>query len=360
METFTPCAIWYFAPPGILQKGLLMRILIIKLAAIGDVVMALSAVKVAKDLYPGCEITWMVGASIQPLLQQIDAIDHIITVDERALLTGRRKDQLRELLACWKRLAGQCFDLIVIGHRDRRYRLLALTAKGATRRAFGDIAGRPWPVPGRHHADEYARLITGIDGPAATAGRLPALRMVALPPKVEAELASAGQRQLILIAAGGAKNALRDDALRRWPVQRYAQLAARLIDSGFSVGLIGAPSDAWIRPAFGGLAIIDFLGLTNLAELPSLLGRAALVISHDTSAIHLARLVGTPVIALFGPTVPSEKVYPDPRSFVLWGGEGMACRPCYDGRDFASCQQPLCMETITVDQVLTAAHRAIA
>jgi heptosyltransferase-2 len=87
---------------------------------------------------------------------------------------------------------------------------------------------------------------------------------------------------------------------------------------------------------------------------------AAVVLSHDTGPMHLARLVRAPLVALFGPTSPSEFILEDARTVVLWGGRHLACRPCYDGRDFAECRDNVCMQSIGVDDALDAVEQVIA
>lgn len=73
--------------------------------------------------------------------------------------------------------------------------------------------------------------------------------------------------------------------------------------------------------------------------------------------MHLAIASGAKVLALFGPTIPSEKVPVDEKVRVLWGGEHLDCRPCYDGRNYADCDDNQCLKSITVERVLSEAVR---
>ena len=68
--------------------------------------------------------------------------------------------------------------------------------------------------------------------------------------------------------------------------------------------------------------------------------------------LHLARLAGTRVIALFGPTSPQTFFRPDKRTAVLWPGVALPCAPCYDGREFAICDNNRCMQMIETGDVL--------
>jgi heptosyltransferase II len=163
-----------------------------------------------------------------------------------------------------------------------------------------------------------------------------------------------------VLVPGGAKNVLRESSLRRWPVESYAALAAELIGSGYAVTLVGGPDDAWVRPFFSGVSVDDRIGALSLPETVAFLANARLVISHDTGPMHLARLARAPLVALFGPTMPTQFLVEEPSTIALWGGADLACRPCYDGREFAACADNICISRIPVSAVLDAAERLLA
>ena len=68
---------------------------------------------------------------------------------------------------------------------------------------------------------------------------------------------------------------------------------------------------------------------------------------HDTGPLHLAGITSTAIVAIFGPTDPRGRLPQRSNCVALWGGEGFACRPCYDGRDYAPCEHNGCMRQIT-------------
>jgi heptosyltransferase-2 len=103
------------------------------------------------------------------------------------------------------------------------------------------------------------------------------------------------------------------------------------------------------------MKIIDLVGKTSLLELIALYGACQLVITHDSGPMHMATLAAVPVLALFGPTNPIEKVPSEMPVRVLWGGCNLACRPCYDGKEYANCRDNACMKDITVEAVHQAA-----
>jgi len=326
-----------------------MRVLVIKVGAIGDVIMSLTMISALRVLHPDTHLTWVVGKTSQPILDWIEGVDTTIVVDEQRLLAGRFDSRLRETLRLWRALAGKSFDLVVTGHSDPRYRLLSAPVRTRARRSFarGTRAG---PLPGRYHGDEYARLISDLDGPATLRYELPRIVRPLPAPPLERD----GKAPIVVLAPGGARNVLRDDALRRWPLESYVELARTLIRSGYRVLLTGAADEKALADGFSSLPVTDLIGRTSLPELAAIFQSARVVVTHDSLALHLARLVRTAAVALFGPTSPWDKVPDETQVRVLWGGAALPCRPCYDGVNYFSCPSNICMRTISADQVARA------
>lgn len=332
-----------------------MRVLVVKLGALGDVIMSLAIVSALRARAPSAQLTWIVGRASRPILGLVDGIDSVLTVDEGRLLTGGIPGRIAEMLALWRRLAGKSFDLVVTGHSDPRYRLLTLPVFAGARRGFG--VGRAGPLPGRLHSQEYVRLLTGEDGPDVPFVSLPRVKQPLPPIPFERN----DQDSIVVLAPGGARNLMRVSPARRWPVESYVALARMLISQGYKIVLVGGEHDLDVRPAFAGLPVIDLLAQTTLPQLAAVFSIASGVVTHDSLAVHMARLVRAPVVALFGPTSPLSFGPGNPgepgdeaRVRVIWGGARLPCRPCYDGREFYACPVNRCMTEIGVEEVATA------
>lgn len=330
-------------------------VLIVKLAAIGDVVMALPMVTAIRSLAPDCRITWLAGQTSAPLLSHVTAIDEIVAVDDRAILAGSTARKAAAVATAWRLLAGRSFDLVLVAHSDARYQRLAQTVRSAERRWLGQRSPRPGLLPGRNHTAEYVRLVTGDDTLRTGLPPPPALDPP-LPDALARELAAfnPATAPLFILAPGGARNPGRTDNLRRWPVDRYAELAQRLRAQGHAVALVGDAGDAWVRTVFAAIPVLDLIGRTDLPALVALFRRCAMAITHDSGPLHLARLAGVPTVGLFGPTLPHAFVPPGSTTHVLWPGAALPCAPCYDGREFAACDNNACMQAISVDAVAAA------
>ncbi len=334
-------------------------VLIVKLAAIGDVAMALPMVTALRNDDAEVRITWLCGTIAAPLVRCVDGLEDVIAVDETAVLAGNRARKAQAVMAAWSALRGRRFDLVLTAHTDARYRLLGARARATERRWLGERGARSRLVAGRYYGDEYVRLVTEVDNGTAQRFAPPALR-VELDRDVGARLAGLDSRPLVALAPGGARNPGRDDPLRRWPVERYAEVARSLVRRGRCVLLTGAPDDAWIRPAFDGIDVVDLVGATTLPGLVALYGRCGAVVTHDSGPLHLARLAGAPLVGLFGPTPPASMLREDARTIALWPGATLPCAPCYDGHRFAPCSDNVCMQRIGSDDVVARVDALLA
>ena len=323
------------------------RALILKLGAIGDVIMLLPA---AHQLHlAGWQIDWVCGPAVLPILQLYRWISPILA-DDRALLAGSHPRRLRALLALWRRLALRRYDLLAVLYYDRRYRLLVSPVRAARGVHLSSTARAFRLLPGRHHTDEYARILLN---------RPDTLNLEPLPPVPvpsgslpPSPLPPPAGRPRVVLAPAGARNLLADDALRRWPAESYVILATLLLAQNVEVVLIGGPDDAWIQPLFAGLAVTDLIGTLTLPQTLALLDSGTVLVTHDTGPLHLAGITGAGIVALFGPTDPRGRLPQRPGTLALWGGEALPCRPCYDGHTFAACPRNECIRQYTPEMVL--------
>lgn len=331
------------------------RYLIVRLSALGDVVMMSTLVREIRRRDPNARITWLCGSRLRSLVELFD-LDEVIAADEVALLRGGSAGRVQALIALWRRLAFRSFEETLLGQADHRYRLLLAPVRtGRLRSLQHHLSSRTLPVPGRYLGDEFVRLLDEEDSRGPIAGHYPFAELRGPLPK-PASPDDVG----IVLAPGGTRNVLRENTLRRWPVARYRALAEQLLAAGHRVTLVGDESDAWVRPHFAGLDVRDEIGRHTIPGTLGLLDLADLVVVHDTGVLHMARLVGAPVIALFGPTMPTSFFVESSDAVALWGGADLACRPCYNGRDYANCSNNLCIQEIEVADVMSHVAELVA
>jgi heptosyltransferase-1 len=157
----------------------------------------------------------------------------------------------------------------------------------------------------------------------------------------------AGERVAVLHI--GAGNEFRD-----WGAENLAELAGRLASLPcVKVVLVGNGQDrdrAQALMAKAPASLLSLVGEINFIELRELISRAALFVGPDSGPMHIAATTRTPVVALFGPTLPAN--------FAPWRAEAtiiqkdLGCRPCKQ-RECVT-QDIRCLRRITVDEVFTA------
>ncbi len=306
------------------------KVLIVKIGALGDAVMASSMINAIRAGHQDAHITWLCGEEIAALVKTFKGVDEIITLNNK-LLAGNVLNKIKFVLESWKKLLGRRYDLCLTGHSDSRYRLLSKTAVCKARRHFG---GRFGPLPGRYHGTEYARLALGHDHSVDVSY---ALAETTVAP-------SEASKGMILLLPGGARNIMNSDGLRGWPVSHYKKLAEVLLSRSVPVGLIGGPDDVWLEDEFIGLPVRSFIGKTTVSELLEVIAGASALVSHDSGPMHMAYLLNTPLVALFGPVMPQSRLPYCIRESALFAG--MPCSPCYDGRNYAGCSSNVCMQSV--------------
>ncbi|MBI2742394.1 MAG: glycosyltransferase family 9 protein [Chlamydiales bacterium] len=319
-------------------------ILIVKIGAIGDVVMSLPMLSLLRQKHPNAHITWLCGKSAAPLVEAAALTDEMLLIDETQLFQRGAGRRILALIAIWRVLFFRRFDLVITAHPDPRYQLISLFCRKKLHRFFNRRQKRSFPLFGRYHLYEYNRLADPTEGPLSPSPSFPKLHLETTP-FLEGFLASLPSRPIVVVAPGGAKNALSDNPLRRWPASHYADLLKQLSSLPVNLIVTGAESDHWIEPLLSEITYHNLIGKLSLLELVMLLKKTKLFITHDSGPLHLSKLAECPTIALFGPTNPSEKVSPSENIHVFW--ERMPCAPCYDGKKYAQCTQNSCMRNIS-------------
>jgi ADP-heptose:LPS heptosyltransferase len=152
--------------------------------------------------------------------------------------------------------------------------------------------------------------------------------------------------------------------LRKWPADRYVDLAKRLLEQfpDAALGLTGAPSEAEaidkVAAQVGSARCFSLAGKTTLPQLLVLYSMSELLITNDSGPAHFASMTPITVITLFGPETPALFRALTPRAIPIW--MQLPCSPCvnaYNNRQ-SPCRDNICMKSITVDHVFTVACKA--
>jgi len=162
---------------------------------------------------------------------------------------------------------------------------------------------------------------------------------------------SVGDRDFVLgihVGSGKAQEA------KRWPATRFAEIADRFRDLGAQVVVFGGPDDREVIGEFQRAVGATHILATRqtLAQSAALIERCDIFLSNDSGLMHIAAAVGTPVVAIFGPTIPSKnRPWRVPHILVR---KELDCSPCYDAQATCpiSCDNRVCLLDLTAEEVL--------
>ncbi len=338
------------------------NIVVIQTAFLGDLILTLPLVQSLKRNLSPEAIDVVVVPSAAGLLAGHPAVNAVIPYDKRGSDSG-----LQGILRQAGRLRRNRYDLAVVPHRSLRSAGLVWLAKIPRRIGF-DTSSARWLytdvvtyAANEHEVVRNAKLLEPL-GFKVTGKELPSLYPSAEDRSVaERFLSSNGMAaagNLIAIAPGTIWNT------KRWLPERYAELAKRLVGDGLAVVLLGGGDDRElcerIKNDVASGRIVSSAGKLSLLQSASLLQRCRLLISNDSAPMHIAVAVRTPVIAIFGATVPEFGFAPCGERDVVIEAKGLACRPCsIHGGDQCPIGTFDCMTAISGDEVYRRAVESI-
>lgn len=240
------------------------------------------------------------------------------------------------------------YDAAMVLDRSPLVSLAAFVA-GIPVRAGLNSAGRGFslthPVstsPLRHEAELYIEAVRAIAPPAG----MPGLRFWPSGEDIDWARQTLDEKAWIAIHPGGGVNPGSELAGKRWPQERFKRTAERLLKAGLSVVTVGGPGDGLDVPG-----VLDLAGRTSFGRLGALVARCRLFVGNDTGPMHLAVAMGTPVVAIFGPSFPEVYGPRAAKSRVIYHGEH--CSRCrFRGGLVAQCRNEFaCTNAATEEEV---------
>jgi ADP-heptose:LPS heptosyltransferase len=302
--------------------------LVLRPLGLGDFLTGLPALRLIRRLLPDHQLVLAAGIQFQPLLPLISYLDELLPAAELQPVRGL------------DRPVDIGIDLHGNGIASRR-----IVAQLRPRRLVGfgnpvdGLPGPPWQLAdeAEHEVRRWCRLVQHTLGSADDQPTGPVDGCVAVP-------GPAPGPELTVLHPGAAYRS------RRWPAERFGELARRLSAAGHRLVVTGTGREAALASQVAGNCRAELRLDLPLLELFRLVAHARLVISGDTGIAHVASNYGSPSITLFGPVSPAHWGPPaDPRHVVLWHGDGT-------GNPHGNQVDPALLR-ISVDEVLAAVAR---
>jgi ADP-heptose:LPS heptosyltransferase len=343
------------------------RILLLRLERVGDLVMVLEAIAMVRAIAPEAAIDLVVGSWNRALAGLIPGVSAIETLDVPWLAREGSGLSWGALIARAKTWRRKGYDLAINFEPDIRSNFL-LAMSGAQRRV-GFISGGGGafltdpvsPDPRAHIADNAKALVERAFGSSVPFGSS-TLNIPDEARRRAAELVATPKQGAPLVGIQPAAGR----QVKEWDPIRFAQVGAEIARTrNASVMLIGSVADKpvleMVRAAWpADVPLLELPVETDLVVLAAVLERLSLFITGDTGPMHLAAAVGTPVLAIFGPSLPSRYAPLSERSRIV--RIDIHCSPCnLMRRPPARClgHVPDCLSGIDSALVLRAANEML-
>ncbi|NQT90818.1 MAG: lipopolysaccharide heptosyltransferase II [Candidatus Omnitrophica bacterium] len=333
------------------------RILIIEVNWVGDVLFTTPAIRAIRQHNPDSFIAALVVGRCAEMLEGNPHINEIIPFEEDGAHRGII-GKISLILA----LRSKGFDTVISFHRSMS-RMLMCALAGIPRRIGYYTKKRSWllsdpvdmPKAQPHRVEYFLNIVrpAGIDTENKDYEFFVPDESIASADEILEANGIAGDEEFFIINPGG------NWPPKRWLKENFARLCEGLKSRyGKKILITGARKDeqlGWDIVGESNNSAISICAKTNLKELAAIMRKAALVIANDSGPMHIAVSQKTPVVTLFGPTLPAITGPYGTSEYIVLHEWDECDIPCYD----MNCEDYRCMKAISVDDVLAAAERLI-
>jgi ADP-heptose:LPS heptosyltransferase len=354
------------------------NVLFVELAEMGSTVIACPAVDRLKSQYPGCNVFFLLFKHIDESVKVLNLVpdSNVLTIDISSPVT-----LVRDTLRFMRDARRLQIDTVINLEMFARFSTILTYLSGARRR----VGFHPFTQHGLYigdlfthrviynpHIHTWQSLLALVEALSVNPGELPLGKFPAaedgaglVPHIVTDEAARRRIRELVgreSAAVAGKRiiavnpNASKLISIRKWPLDRYAELVARLVDDPQNAcvitGVASEKEDArFILNRVKSDRVVDLTGKTSLRELIDLFNVADLLITNDSGPAHFAALTDVPVLVFFGPETPRLYKPLSANCTVMYSN--YACSPCvsaYNQRR-SPCTNNRCLTEIGVEEV---------
>ena len=293
--------------PGMNPGEAPKSIAVLRMSALGDVVMTLPLLRTLQKAFPRTKIHWIVSRPFHTLVEGVSGVELIVIDKPRGPLSFWR---------LWRQMRRYDFDWLLVPQASMRANLVTLVTRARRKIGFGALHSRDLqrffvdeyvPAEPEHLIDSFLRFATYVGAREHVLDwGLPLREDEHAWARAQLE-GCAGIRLAVVLAASKME--------RNWPVERYREtlnrLAARWPLTVVLIGGAGEHERALAAGLQAGLRapVRDLVGRTDLRQLAALLGQVDALLAPDTGPLHIAQAMGKPVVGLYA-VAPSRKTGP--------------------------------------------------
>lgn len=305
------------------------KILIIQTAFIGDVILTLPLVQVLKKEMD-CQIDFLCIPNSAVLVKNNKYIDNVIVYDKRNHDKG-----IGKLIRLSNRIRFHGYDIIISPHRSARSAFLAFRGKSEISVSFTNSAlsflykERVDYIKNLHEIQRNLKLLEPVGIKINTI-----IKPELFAPETDENVINIllkkfgikNDKKLVTIAPGSVW------MTKRFPPYKFIKVLDILTDVDCEIVLIGGKEDLeickYIKEGTSKQNVFNAAGKLTLTQSAELIRRSAVLVTNDSSPLHMGNSVGTKIIAIFGATIPEFGFYPYGKDDKIFQINGLKCRPC--------------------------------
>ena len=344
-----------------------VEILIIKLSAIGDVTHTLPALEALHHRFPESNITWLVEEKAQDIIQEHPYLKRVLVSKRKTWLKNFKSPSLwyttiKDIKSFTRELRSQNYDMVIDFQGLLKSGMLVFLSRGKKKIGYDKAREMssiflnkritPYPIDG-HAVERNMNLVKYL---GVKSEKVSFTMCIGEEDKRRAEHHLSDNKinknkRLVAISSQAGW------ATKIWNPLKLAKLSDRIIED-FDVQIIftGVEDD---KPSIENILFsmdhmpVNLAGKTTLKELAYILSLSDLMITMDSGPMHIASAMGTPTVALFGPTAPS-RTGPYCNNAIIIRNR-LHCSPCFKRK----CDTMACMNEISIDDVLGAVQNQL-
>jgi len=330
-----------------------LKILLIRLRRTGDIILTTPAVAALRAAFPKAFLTYIVEGPFARLVRGHPHLDKVIVLSPKA---GRR-----EFLAVVREIRREKFDAVLDFHGGPKASLFTLLSGARTRVGYevkyrrliyNRRVPRAYAEGPVHSAANHLNLVKALGADVRKAPPLSLPEATAKERKnVDRLMKEAGRGKKVVLHIG-AGNRFRD-----WGVENIVRLIGLISGlRGVRVVLAGGRDDREAEKEIqirAGGRVPSLVGRVNLIELREAIRRSVLFVGPDSGPMHIAASTSTPIVAVFGPTLPAHFAPWQARAVIV--ESDLECRPCRQKKCVTGDYR--CLRTVTPEQVFKACRR---
>lgn len=340
------------------------RILLLRLERIGDLVMTLEAIEDVRASAPDAAIDLVVGSWNLELAQRCRAVNRIETIDAAWLAREGAGVGFAAMLRTARSWRVRKYDLAFNFQPDIRGNLLLAASGAAQTVGFesgggGAVLDVALEYQQRAHTTANARRLVAAVLDVPPRARAARLEITADERRQAVDRLGSRNRPFVGVHVSGGR------AIKQWDLDRFGEVASRLVHTrAATIVLTGSAADrAIVEPVARGLppaSVVDLAGALDVPALAAVLEQLDVFVTGDTGPMHVAAAVGTPVVAVFGPSDPARYAPADPVHTIV--RVDLPCSPCNRIRlppERCVGHTPDCLTGVDVEMVYRAVERTL-